>query len=115
MIKTFLAITFGMIGCVMAEVTPEQGVDLACYIIGDDFTIFNLTTLMTESPEEDYDFKSGNTYLEMQFCRYLDHTTCFARTVSMSEGQNCLAEGSYLPTNFKILKDSDDDKKINGI
>ena len=61
MFKHIVTGALTLLSCVAHEsentlnVTPEQGAQLACYIIADDFVVFDLTPLQKKNGE-DYDY-----------------------------------------------------------
>ena len=64
MFKTIIATALSLSSCIANEyiadpnlngVTPEQGKDLACYIVADDFVVYDLRPLEVLG-EEDYDY-----------------------------------------------------------
>lgn len=124
MFRTFASFAIASIGLAAdAEpatltVTPEQGAQLACYIIADDFTVFDLTPLtkpMDGIGEDDYDkySPSADINLEWKFCQYLKDTTCFARTLSMETGTQCITSEDYMPSSYELERD--ENNKIAGI
>ena len=97
------------------NVTPEQGAQLACYIVAEDFVVFDLSDL--EKPHDDcYDYYDAATQggLEWNFCKYLDHTTCFAKDNGLDHPSRCLTSEDYLPASYKMVQ-ADDSKHVTGI
>ena len=116
MFKTISAGALAVLGC--NAVTPEEGEKLACSFVYQDFITFDLAPLMRrdvhsgpDHSHPDYDFWSeeAGVSLEWDFCHYLAHSSCFARTTSLEAGAQCLTDDSYIPASWKVIEDPAED------
>ena len=88
-------------------ISPETGAQLACHLFTDDFTLFDLQGIDSDS----YYSASGN--IEFQFCSYIEGTEYFARIVE-SDGTTLTAtniaitDDSYIPELVESITEESD-------
>ena len=116
MFKSVTAGALAVLGC--NAITPEQGEKLACSFVYQDFITFDLAPLMREDvhggeehshPDYEHWSSEEGVGLEWDFCHYLAHSTCFARTTSVTEASQCLTDDSYVPASWAPIEDPAED------